>query len=944
MDLQALTTNRLGSGGKQNLFAPTKSVSESSLWLENRTNEVADSIQKGGGMGVAGGLHGGAAKGGRRNLTIETNPKKDFKDDIIDDLNKDLQKLQKCVTCVICHDMLFEPFSLQCGHVFCYTCMVDWLGLYKKRTCPECRSVVKTQPAPAYLIRDMIETFVHRAELTSPHGTGSELRKQQREALAAIERDRAAEGKETGGLFKGMFKKKGPRGLRGFMDPADGVTRCPTCNWEVEDGLCTNCGVGVREPRGHVFSDSDEDESDESDDDDDDDDSGDSGSDSADLSNQFGHDPEQEFDDEEDEDEEEDEDDEDEEEDEDDEEGDEWQDEEDVPVYNNVGPPGRNAGFPGPHATNRSQVHFHQIHHSGSSRNIPTSQTASQEFHRGDEFRMFPSSGTEGAGRSDTEGSLADFVEHDTPENRRRLQRGNTGNGNTRVIQQITINSSPILISSTPASSSNVPPRRRGRRVVMEDEDENDSSFSSAAPGQAALRNTNDFPSWPEDDVQQFGYSPLGEVTTASENDDDTLSSPPGRRLRRGGPPSSGGSRSVPSVPEEDEESGSGRFGDDDDSEDEDGDIIMTGTRNNARRGANGRRTQNRGGNRTRPVEVQDSDSDLDIQPRPARRNGRGNTSSSNRSIHGRNAAGNNRSTNSRGRFNPNLQNIFSAHHQQREQTQYDALARYSVSPARSITPVQRQHTGESRRNSTPLRSMEQSNPPMSPLIRLSNDPPTPASTQSHLPPSLSLLSPMQSPVQNSRQSRAGGLGPPAEHQIINNSRPILSNPPSDMQQAPRAGSMVFSPPGLRVRGRSSRQQLRGTSSRAGLRGGSITPTQSLTTSNLAARRQNTVSLERDAIFARGAAAIGRRQQAPPRDPAGTQLGRRNSRISLNPNTNQSQSQVQSQSTAAETSRVTTRGGQQVGSASGRIGVPIANGPVSQSSGGPLWALSGDDR
>jgi len=33
-------------------------------------------------MGVAGGLHDGAAKGGRRDLTIETNPKKDFKDDV----------------------------------------------------------------------------------------------------------------------------------------------------------------------------------------------------------------------------------------------------------------------------------------------------------------------------------------------------------------------------------------------------------------------------------------------------------------------------------------------------------------------------------------------------------------------------------------------------------------------------------------------------------------------------------------------------------------------------------------------------------------------------------------------------------------------------------------------------------------------------------------------
>ncbi|RPA91324.1 hypothetical protein L873DRAFT_1714640 [Choiromyces venosus 120613-1] len=900
-------------------------------------------------MGVVGGLHGRVAKDGRKELTIETNPKKDFKDDIIDDLNKDLQKLQKCVTCVICQDLLFEPFSLQCGHVFCYTCMVDWLGLYKKRTCPECRAVVKTQPAPAYLIRDMIETFVHRAELTSPHGTGSELRKQQREALVAIEKDRATEGKDNGGLFKGMFKKKKSNGLRGFTDPSDGITRCPNCNWEVEDGICTGCGGRVREPRGHAFSDSDEDESDDSDDDD----SDDTGSDSAnELGNQFARDLEQELDDEEDEDDDdEDDDDDSNDEDDDDEEADEWQDEEDAPGYN-VESPERNNGQNGP---SQPRVLFHRIHRAGPNRNMPTFRNAGQEFPMVNGFSVFPSSEAEGGGRSeeDTEGSLADFVEHDTPENRRRLQRGNTRNGDNNAFQQITINSSPILITSTPAASSAAPSRRRGRRVVLDDEDENDSSFFDASPGQARLRNINDFPAWPEDDVQQFGYSPLGEVTTASENDDDALSSPPSRRLRRGGPPSSsGGGGSVPSVPEEDEESGSGRFGDNDDSEDEDGDTVMTGVRSNARRGANGtngqRRTQNKGGNRTQPVEVQDSDSDSDIQPRPARRNGRNHTSSGNRPTHGRNTVGNNRSTNSRGRFNPNLQNIFSAHHQQREQTQYDALGRFSVSPARSITPVQRQHTGESRRASTPLRSVEQNNPPMSPLIRLSNGPSNPASVQSQMLSSPPPFSPMQSPIQSPRPGRSSGLGPPAEHQIINNSRPILSNPPSDMPQAPRTGSIV-APHGLRVRGRNSRQQLRGASSRVGLRGGSTTPTQSITTGNLAARRQNTVSLERDAIFARGAAI--RRQQVSPRDPAAAQLGRRNSRVSLNPNTTattQSQNQNQNQPTAvAEECRVTTRSGQQqqqqVGSASGRIGVPIANGPVSQSSGGPLWALGGSD-
>jgi hypothetical protein len=37
--------------------------------------------------------------------------------------------------------------------------MLDWLGLHKKRTCPECRAVVKGQPAPAYVVRPPLALF-----------------------------------------------------------------------------------------------------------------------------------------------------------------------------------------------------------------------------------------------------------------------------------------------------------------------------------------------------------------------------------------------------------------------------------------------------------------------------------------------------------------------------------------------------------------------------------------------------------------------------------------------------------------------------------------------------------------------------------------------------------------------------------------------------------------
>lgn len=47
---------------------------------------------------------------------------------------------------------------------------------------------------------------------------------------------------KTGGLFKGVFGSRRHRLLPNH-DPIDHVDRCPRCNWEIEDGMCTNCNI-----------------------------------------------------------------------------------------------------------------------------------------------------------------------------------------------------------------------------------------------------------------------------------------------------------------------------------------------------------------------------------------------------------------------------------------------------------------------------------------------------------------------------------------------------------------------------------------------------------------------------------------------------------------------------------------------------------------------------
>lgn len=82
----------------------------------------------------------------------------------------------------------------------------------------------------------MIDTFVVRAELQSPHEEGLALRQQQDEALKMVEADKS----DSKGLFGGMFARKSD--LLPIYDPADGVARCPDCNWEIEGRTCVSCG------------------------------------------------------------------------------------------------------------------------------------------------------------------------------------------------------------------------------------------------------------------------------------------------------------------------------------------------------------------------------------------------------------------------------------------------------------------------------------------------------------------------------------------------------------------------------------------------------------------------------------------------------------------------------------------------------------------------------
>ncbi|CAL5873801.1 uncharacterized protein PFLUO_LOCUS8084 [Penicillium psychrofluorescens] len=171
--------------------------------------------------------------------------------------------IRTLIQCGICIRPLYEPFTLACGHTFCYSCLSSWFsGGRSKRTCPDCRAPVRTQPAPAYLVRAMVQMFTGRAELLDKGETTAEHSKNQQDEADKLDEDKANTNPSSGGLFGGLFKPKAPA-LKPVVDIEDGVIRCPHCNWELEDDeICGGCGWYYR-PDSDQMTDYSDDYSDE---------------------------------------------------------------------------------------------------------------------------------------------------------------------------------------------------------------------------------------------------------------------------------------------------------------------------------------------------------------------------------------------------------------------------------------------------------------------------------------------------------------------------------------------------------------------------------------------------------------------------------------------------------------------------------------------------------
>ncbi|OJK03800.1 hypothetical protein ASPACDRAFT_39419 [Aspergillus aculeatus ATCC 16872] len=152
-----------------------------------------------------------------------------------------VDSIRSLIQCGVCIRPLYEPYTLACGHTFCYSCLTSWfVGGRHNKTCPDCRAPVKAQPAPAYLVRAVVQMFTSQPELLDKGETTDEHQRHHNEEAERLEKDRQNADPKEGGLFRGTFNK--PKISQPIMDDDDNILRCPHCAWELEDDECIHCG------------------------------------------------------------------------------------------------------------------------------------------------------------------------------------------------------------------------------------------------------------------------------------------------------------------------------------------------------------------------------------------------------------------------------------------------------------------------------------------------------------------------------------------------------------------------------------------------------------------------------------------------------------------------------------------------------------------------------
>ncbi|EIN14504.1 hypothetical protein PUNSTDRAFT_130129 [Punctularia strigosozonata HHB-11173 SS5] len=118
----------------------------------------------------------------------------------------------------------------------------------RRKTCPQCRAVVRERPAEAWIVKDMVAQLV-RSELApdvhSPPASLNHNLNPQSDPWETLFPKPISNDARHHQFARGRGEPVG----HGMFDEDDGVYRCYDCMHEIWDGRCSGCG---REYHGHI--------------------------------------------------------------------------------------------------------------------------------------------------------------------------------------------------------------------------------------------------------------------------------------------------------------------------------------------------------------------------------------------------------------------------------------------------------------------------------------------------------------------------------------------------------------------------------------------------------------------------------------------------------------------------------------------------------------------
>lgn len=165
---------------------------------------------------------------------------------------KVLSKVFESLTCSICHEYMYVPMMTQCGHNYCYDCLLAWFesNPEEELSCPQCRASVINTPSLNSALQQWLCTVFEA--VNDEENDDDDDDNEEKEALVKLTEARRIcensykQDEKNDDLFKGIFQNSAV----GVVDKEDdGILRCSNCHWELEDDeddVCPHCHLRIR--------------------------------------------------------------------------------------------------------------------------------------------------------------------------------------------------------------------------------------------------------------------------------------------------------------------------------------------------------------------------------------------------------------------------------------------------------------------------------------------------------------------------------------------------------------------------------------------------------------------------------------------------------------------------------------------------------------------------